>query len=257
MEIQSPLPVESNKPPLLTPGQTLGFLLREPSGFRSPSQTLQGNIMKESILEVFKQAALRLQDELLNLLDSMDFCDHETMLQEANSVFGALEGLVVDYQPFKEKVMGFIGHAASLAEVELSIHDDDRSSQELVDRYNLRKMQLDDISLHHAETWTALKASNERLQSLEKEASRVKDMLSLIEAELLCCVAKYTEIGARFDQITEEMFESELNVEVAYKEAEEALKLCRQREVERNVAKASFEEARSRLRQRGNISFLM
>ena len=77
--------------------------------------------MTNSIVEVFKQAAVRLQDDLLNVLKSKDFHDHESMILEACFIFCALDALFVDSQPFKEQVEEFIGCAAWLAEVELSI----------------------------------------------------------------------------------------------------------------------------------------
>ncbi|CAL5326857.1 unnamed protein product [Camellia sinensis] len=242
-------PAQSNKSSLLTPpGQPLGSSLSGPSGLSPPSKILQGNIMTNSIVEVFKQAAVRLQDDLLNVLKSKDFHDHESMILEACSIFGALDALFVDSQPFKEQVEEFIGCAASLAEVELSI-DNDRSAQELVIMYECKKRQLEDISRRHAETRAALEASNERHQSLQKEASRVKDELLRIEEQLSSCEGEKMKIGNRLDQITEDMLNSEASLQVAFGEAEAAMKLCQQREAERNVAKEAFEKARSNLRR--------
>ncbi|KAL7192502.1 hypothetical protein ACSBR2_024353 [Camellia fascicularis] len=242
-------PAQSNKSSLLTPpGQPLGSSLSGPSGLSPPPKILQGNIMTNSIVEVFKQAAVRLQDDLLNVLKSKDFHDHESMILEACSIFGALDALFVDSQPFKEQVEEFIGCAASLAEVELSINND-RSAQELVIMYERKKRQLEDISRFHAETRASLEASNEHHQYLQKEASRVKDMLLCIEDQLSCCEGEKMKIGNRLDQITEDMLNSEASLQVAFGEAEAAMKLCQQREAERNVAKEAFEKARSNLRR--------
>ncbi|THG15369.1 hypothetical protein TEA_009462 [Camellia sinensis var. sinensis] len=57
------------------------------------------------------------------------------------------------------------------------------------------------------------------------------------------------KIGNRLDQITEDMLNSEASLQVAFGEAEAAMKLCQQREAERNVAKEAFEKARSNLRR--------
>ncbi|KAF5957863.1 hypothetical protein HYC85_005088 [Camellia sinensis] len=242
-------PAQSNKSSLLTPpGQPLGSSLSGPSGLSPPPKILQGNIMTNSIVEVFKQAAVRLQDDLLNVLKSKDFHDHESMILEACSIFGALDALFVDSQPFKEQVEEFIGCAASLAEVELSINND-RSAQELVIMYERKKRQLEDISRLHAETRAALEASNEHHQFLQKEASRVKDELLCIEEQLSSCEGEKMKIGNRLDQITEDMLNSEASLQVAFGEAEAAMKLCQQREAERNVAKEAFEKARSNLRR--------
>ncbi|XP_057465848.1 uncharacterized protein LOC130755493 isoform X2 [Actinidia eriantha] len=210
----------SVNPTLITAGQSLGALLREPSDLKSPPKILQ--VMKQSMLDIFKQAAMHLQDGLLTLLESMDFHDHESMLRGANSAFGALDGLIVDYQPFRE--------------------------QELVYWYNRKKLQLEDISHLHSETSTTLKASNEQLQSLLKEVSCLKDTLFHKEVELSCVMAENNEICTRFDQISKDKLQSELDLQVKFEKAEKALKLCQQREAERNIAKTSFEEARSKLR---------
>ncbi|KAI8031433.1 Kinesin-like protein KIN-14R, partial [Camellia lanceoleosa] len=68
-----------------------------------PPKILQGNTMTNSIVEVFKQAAVRLQDDLLNVLKSKDFHDHESMILEACFIFCALDALFVDFQPLKNK----------------------------------------------------------------------------------------------------------------------------------------------------------
>ncbi|KAI8020525.1 hypothetical protein LOK49_LG04G01630 [Camellia lanceoleosa] len=89
--------LKSNKSSLLTPpGQPLGSSLSGPSSLKPTPKILQGNIMRNSIVEVFKQAAVRLQDDLLNVLKSKDFHDHESMTLEACSSFGALDALFVD-----------------------------------------------------------------------------------------------------------------------------------------------------------------
>ena len=72
-----------------------------------------------------------------------------------------------------------------------------------------------------------------------------------------CVVTENNEIRTRFDQISKDKLQSELDLQVKFEEAEKALKLCQQRDAEQNVAKASFEEVRSKLRQNCNISLLM
>ncbi|KAL7181019.1 hypothetical protein ACSBR1_039974 [Camellia fascicularis] len=52
--------------------------------------------MTNSIVEVFKQAAVHLQDDLLNLLKSKDFHDHESMILEACFIICALDALYYD-----------------------------------------------------------------------------------------------------------------------------------------------------------------
>ncbi|KAI8018858.1 Peptidyl-prolyl cis-trans isomerase FKBP62 [Camellia lanceoleosa] len=77
-----------------------------------PPKILQGNTMTNSIVEVFKQVAVRLQDDLLNVLKSKDFHDHQSMIIEACFIFCALVVLFVDSQPFKEQAEEFISCAA-------------------------------------------------------------------------------------------------------------------------------------------------
>ncbi|KAI8025596.1 hypothetical protein LOK49_LG02G00429 [Camellia lanceoleosa] len=91
--------------------QPLGSSLSGPSGLSPPPKILQGNTMTNSIVEVFKQAAVHLQDDLLNVLKSKDFHDHESMILEACFIFCALDALFVDSQPFKEQAEEFIGCA--------------------------------------------------------------------------------------------------------------------------------------------------
>ncbi|THG15375.1 hypothetical protein TEA_009468 [Camellia sinensis var. sinensis] len=182
-------PTQSNKSSLRTPpGRPLGSSLSGPSGLNPPPKILQGNIMTNSIVEVFKQAAVHLHDDFLNVLKSKDFHDHESMILEACSILGTLDALFVDSQPFKEQVEEFIGCATSLAEA-------------------------------------ALKASNEQHQFLQKEASHVKDMLLCIEEQLSSCEGEKMKIGNRLDQITEDMLNSEASLQVAFGEAEAAMKL--------------------------------
>ncbi|KAI8541227.1 hypothetical protein RHMOL_Rhmol08G0046000 [Rhododendron molle] len=256
-EIRSPLPVESGKQYLLAPFEPSAAVLSETSGLKSPSKHFQGKIMKESVIDKFKRAAASLREELLILLESMDFHDHASMLKESCSVFGALERLMVDYEPFKEKVMKYIGSAESLAQLELSIDNGDRSSRELFDSYNRKKQHLEVISHGHAQTLSDLEASNRHLQYLEQEASRLKDMLRCVEEELACCKVENMEIDTRFNEIAEDKLQLELNLQAAFNEAEEEKKVCQRREAERSAVKASFEEARSELRQSGNMLFLM
>jgi len=247
-EIRSPSSVESSELSLPTPFQPSGALC-EPSGLKPPAKKFEGNKMKGSVLGVFKQAAVSLQDELLTLLESMDHHDHESMLEESYAVFGALDRLFVDYEPFKEQVLNYIGCATSLNQVELSIDDNDRSSLELYNSYNRKKLRLEDVSCLHSKTSSALEASNEHLQYLQQEASRLRDMLLRAEEELALCKVECTEIDSRFRQLAEDKLHLELDLQASFHEAEEAKKVCQLGEAKRNVAKESFEKARSELRQ--------
>lgn len=208
----------------------------------------QANLMNVSILEAFRQAALSVQNDLLNLLDSTDTFDHEEMVREAKLVFDALDHLGVDYTLFRERVMEFIERASSLAALELSIWDD-MSTEELVDRYAHEKDHFESLSCSQAEAMTAFTASKERLQSLDEEAVTLKNKLFQIENQLSACKAETMDLESRLVEISEEVSISQQSLQVASQEAEEASKLREQREAERCAAKAALEKAKLQLRQ--------
>ncbi|XP_052192547.1 uncharacterized protein LOC127801430 isoform X2 [Diospyros lotus] len=214
-----------------------------------PSKTLQGNKITEPIEETFQNAAKQIQNKLLTVLELTDFRDHKTMASDASSVFRALDGLLVDYQPFKQLVMEFVGTAASLAEAELSIQEDN-TLQQVVDKYNCQKQHLENISHLHAETAAALEASTEHLESLRKEVVLVKAMLCRIEEKLLSCEAENVEILYRLEEVNEDKLKSQQRLLVAAAEVEEARKLVQKRD----AAEASFKAAKLQLQQSFNES---
>lgn len=75
----------------------------------------------------------------------------ESMAQEAESTFNVLDILLVNHAPFHELVKKFIACAASLADKEKSVNQD-QSLQALIERYHSEKVRYDDISRIHAET---------------------------------------------------------------------------------------------------------
>lgn len=90
-----------------------------------------------------------------------------------------------------------------------------------------------------------LEASIERGQSMQEEASRLRDKLSLIENQVSCCQAEASEHKIRVDFISRDKLESKKSME----KAEEALELCKQKEEELLAAKAALEKARIQLQQ--------
>ncbi|KAK7859298.1 hypothetical protein CFP56_006804 [Quercus suber] len=111
------------------------------------------------------------------------------------------------------------------------------------------KVRYDDISRIHDEIMTAFIDSNQRLHSLREEASYVKELLLQIENQLSSCEAKTKELETRVGEVSRDMLESEKSLQTASQEAEEATKLCHQREQKRNAAKATLEMARIKFRQ--------
>ncbi|KAK9272808.1 hypothetical protein L1049_003186 [Liquidambar formosana] len=93
----SPPSVESDKSgrlSLVNPlpnAQLSSVVLWEPLGLKSPPKVVQDNILNESTLEAFGQAALIIQSNLLDVLESIDPLDRESMVREANSTFDCIE----------------------------------------------------------------------------------------------------------------------------------------------------------------------
>ncbi|KAH0969617.1 hypothetical protein GBA52_028543 [Prunus armeniaca] len=151
------------------------------------------------IVVALEQAALPIQNLLLTLLESMDPLQHESMTRVAECTFAALDHLSVDYRRFSERVRKFIACASSLAEVERSIRND-LSSKELIKGYHNEVDRFDNISRTHGDIVGAFTTSDHRLQSLQKEASRVKEMLLQIENQLSLCEVETSELKTRVDQ---------------------------------------------------------
>lgn len=228
--------------------QTVDVLL-EPSGLKNPSIILGGNaIISGPILEAFQQAALRIQNELIVLLESMDPLDHKSMVREANSAFAGLDHLGMDYRPFYERVKKFISCSSALSQIESTINND-YSSQQLMDSYCRQISHYEKISRVHSKGMTALTSSDVRLCSLQKEAIRFEQMLRQIETRLSCCEVETAVLEIHLQQISQDMSESKQNLDAVYEEAGQAIELQRQREAERSTAKEAMERARVQLRQ--------
>lgn len=228
---------------------SLGFCgsghVSEVSGLNSPpGNLLECNYMKESILQVFGDAAVCLQDELLCLLQSMDPLDHESMVKEANSTFAALDRLCISYKPFYDQVIQFICCASSLARLERTIVDD-ISSRELIERYNHEELRFEEIFRTHSEMLAGCASSRAHMQVLRDEFLCVKDSLYRLEAQLSQC--ETMDLEGRAFVTYQDLLESKRSLEAAAAEAEVALELNRRREAERREAKAALEKARVQL----------
>ena len=214
---------------------------------KSPPALFEGSITTSS-MPVLEQTVLHVQNQLLTHLESMNPLKHESMTQLVKSTIDVLDRLLVNYTPFQERVKEFIACASSLADVEQSINNE-YSMQELMERYHSEKVRHDDISRIRDEITTAYTASIQRLKSLREEASRVKELLLRIENQLSSCEAETKELETRVGEASRDMLESQMSLQAASHEAEEATKLRQQREQKRNAAKAALEMARIKLRQ--------
>ncbi|XP_062151748.1 uncharacterized protein LOC133860105 isoform X2 [Alnus glutinosa] len=226
--------------------EALSDVSREWSNAKSPPPIVEGSIKANS--NMLDQIELHLRNLLLTSLESMDPLKHESMAVAVGSTFKVLDCLSVNYTHFHERVREFIACASSLADIEQSV-DEEHSWQELIERCNNEKVRYDDISSIHAETVTAFIASNQRLKSLRKRTSSLKDWLVRVENQLSSCEAETKELEARVGEIYWDMLDSQKSLQALSREAEEAMKLRQRREQERKAAKAALEIARIKLRQ--------
>ncbi|KAL5864627.1 hypothetical protein ACOSQ3_002141 [Xanthoceras sorbifolium] len=232
----------------------------KPSGLKRSFATTQRNILISSVSEsleqttapiqsldwaavqfekTIEQAALHFWNAFVTILNTIDPSDHDTMMKAANKFFSELDHvqLPIDYEAFSRRVGEFIESASRLAGIEQSICKE-CSLEELTELYNGEKVRFDEISKFHDEAVSAFTNSSRRQQSLQEEASRVRDMLLRIENQLSCCTAETSELKTRVDLISEDMLESKKCTE----EAEKTLKLRQQREEELRDAKAQLEQ---------------
>lgn len=212
------------------------------SGVRNTYGIEQGFDMNGPLLEVLRQTTSLCQNDLVTHLESMDPLDYNKMTVAAEQYFAAL-----DYTSFFERVKKFTACASSLAEIEKSINLD-FSAQEIMERYEEEKSIYDNMYRNHAQAVAAVTASEQRIESLRKEALHLKEMLLQIENELSHCEAENTKLKSQVCETSKEMLESEKKMSAAREEVEAAKKLGEEREMARSVAKAALEEARIRLR---------
>ncbi|TXG54969.1 hypothetical protein EZV62_020225 [Acer yangbiense] len=256
------LNAESDKLSSPTPGAGRQFwngVLSKPSGLEGSFATTQKSLectvatpiqsLEQAAVQFQKtleQAALHFQNEFVANLNRIDPSDPDTMTKEADNFFSYLDRvqLPIDYKPFSRRVREFIESALRLAGIEKSICED-CSLEELTEIYNGKKVRFDDISNAHDEAVAAFANSSQRHQSLQEEASRLRDMLLLIESQSSCCEAETSELKIRVDAICKVKLESKKRME----EAKEMLKFREQREEERCAAKAALEQARIQLQQ--------
>ncbi|XP_057802499.1 uncharacterized protein LOC131017790 [Salvia miltiorrhiza] len=217
--------------------------LKEPSC----KPTTRGG-MSNSISNVFHQAAERLQDELLDRLETMAVKDHAAMSREAEATFAALDCLLLDYQDFKWRVEELIRCASQLVEIDRAMPTSD-SFQKLVEICSRERGRLDEINHKHAEAVEALINSKKHVKVLQEEISSTLDWLFQIESDVSCCEVEMRCLELQLEETSKNKEVLEGKYLIASKELEESQKLLlEQREVERNAAKAAFDRARALLR---------
>ncbi|CAK7329738.1 unnamed protein product [Dovyalis caffra] len=211
-------------------------VFQEPSGIKI---VVQKNDISKSALKTFGQG-------LLDTLQSMDQTQHERMLKVAEAIFDALRHLSIDNASFSKAVMEYIHCKSKLSGIEESMGEA-FSSEQFLGHYNEKKTQFDNISQLHAEAVSAYEASENRLQSLRGEVSRVKDVLLQLEKQLPFCEAEILRCESHFVEISKDKSESERNLDAACEKMEEALKLEHERDSMVDAANAALENARVQL----------
>ncbi|KAJ6345954.1 hypothetical protein OIU78_008585 [Salix suchowensis] len=181
---------------------------------------------------------------LLYFLQSMDQTQHETMLKVAEVTFDNLLHLPIDYASFSKAVREYIDCKSKLAGISESMGGD-FSSDEFLDHYNDKKTHFDNISQRHVEAVSACEASENCLQSLRGEVSRVKHSLLLLEKQLSSCEAETLRCKSRVDEISNLKLESERSLDAACEKMEKAS----ERDSMVEAANAALENARAQLPQ--------
>ncbi|KAJ6716725.1 hypothetical protein OIU74_009289 [Salix koriyanagi] len=181
---------------------------------------------------------------LLYFLQSMDQTQHEKMLKVAEVTFDNLRHLPIDYESFSKAVREYIDCKSKLAGISVSMGGD-FSSDELLGHYNDKKTHFDNISQRHVEAVSACEASENRLQSLRGEVSRVKHSLLLLEKQLSSCEAETLRCKSRVAEISNLKLESERSLDAACEKMEKAS----ERDSMVEAANAALENARAQLPQ--------
>ncbi|KAH9618794.1 hypothetical protein KSS87_018755 [Heliosperma pusillum] len=202
----------------------------------------EGNIMTSTTQEAFGNFARQFQNKLIELLESTNPHDHETMTKEANAAFSALERLQVDYRPLYSRVMEYIKRASSLAHIEQITN-----VEELVTHRDNEQRRFDKLQKSHQEVLDAFTASYHRFTLLCAKASLFDSSLELAE-ELSSCEAEIADRQEALRTITKTIVECKESLHDASQKAEEALKVSEKMEMEWSEAESAFQTARAQLR---------
>ncbi|CAK7329740.1 unnamed protein product [Dovyalis caffra] len=213
-------------------------VFQEPSGIKI---VVQKNDISKSALETFGQG-------LLDILQSMDPTQHEKMLKVAEATFDALRHLSIDYASFSKAVIEYIHCKSKLSGIEESMGKA-FSSEQFLANYNDKKTRFDNISQLHVEAVSAYESSENRLQSLHGEVSRVKNVLLQLEKQSSLCEAETLRLKSHVAEISEDKSESERSLDAASEKMEEAFKLEHDRDSIVESANAALENARVQLLQ--------
>lgn len=241
------LEAESYSKPLFSQCRQNTKLCRGAVDVLSLSERKIQNVISNSISSAFCQAAQRLQNDLLTLLERMDAKDHMAMTQAAEFTFAALDHLLIGHQNFKNRVNDLLHCASSLSDIEQSMPTDD-SYQRLVERCSSERTRLEEITCFHAETIDTFTKKKKQLKDLHEEISSTLEWLFQIEAEISCFEIEMRDMEIELEQISSGKEELEEKYLITLKELEESKKLFEQKEADFDAAKAAFGRARALLR---------
>jgi hypothetical protein len=213
-------------------------IFQEPSGMQT---VVENSDTSKLALKTFGQV-------LLDILQSMDQTQHETMLKVAENTFDTLRHLSIDYATFSKAVREYIECKSKLAGIEESMGEE-FSREEFLGHYYDKKTRFDNISQRHVEAVSAYEASENHLQSLRVEVSRVKNMLLELEKQLSFCEAETLRCKSCVTEISNHKSESERSLDAACEKMEEALKLEDERDSLVYAVNAALENARVQLLQ--------
>ncbi|XP_074309214.1 uncharacterized protein LOC141643802 [Silene latifolia] len=213
--------------------------------FPNPPSPLKDNLTSTT-LEEFGKFALKLQNDLIKKLESMNPHSHEIMTKEANSTFSALECLQVDYTPLYSKVMELVKQASALAHIEQLISIE-TSPEDLVTLRDNEQHRFEELLKSRQKALDAFMASNSQFSVLCAKAS-VFNSSSMLANELSLCEAEIADRQETLHRINKTIAECKESLLAASQKAEEALKVSEEREMEWSEAQAAFETARAQLR---------
>ncbi|KAL3580609.1 hypothetical protein D5086_018444 [Populus alba] len=192
---------------------------------------------------------------LLDILQSMDQTQHETMLKVAENTFDTLRHLSIDHASFSKAVREYIQCKSKLAGIEESMGKD-FSKEEFLGQYNDKKSLFDNISQRHAEAVSAYEASKNQVQALRVELSRVENATSFgifMPLQLEKHLSFYEDETSRWksdvSEISNHKSESERSLDAACEKMEQALKLEDERDSMVYATNAALENARAQLLQ--------
>ncbi|KAJ0053366.1 hypothetical protein Pint_02498 [Pistacia integerrima] len=222
--------------------------IRKPSGsgLKRSSTAIEDENVRDFVASLISKSlgVLHIQNQLVMFPNLISPSNYDSMKEAARLFLPLLDGMPVDNDAFSGRLKQFIDSVTRLSAIEQSICNE-QSLQGCTELYNSEKVHLGHMSKVHERAVSDFTSSSKHLQSLREEASLLRDMLRQIEDKLCCCEAETSELKTLLDKINRDMLESKRRM----LKAEEALKVCKQREEEGCAAKAALEKVRIQLQQ--------